>query len=175
MTYTSTPATHHATGLAGRALNAAHAHRATDPGGFTHRHDNSPQWTRWKRRARVARTIAAALQIPISRVTITDDTQRDYRARSGEVPGDLITITDRPAARRWHFIPDLATPGDGWLMIDSCPGCGAAVPRTRIATLADLGDYLNPHHPIQHPEEFHSDPAHLAGCNAIQPPPKHNT
>ena len=114
--------------LAERAVHAAHAHRAADPDGFHHRHDDPDQWNRWTRRARVARTIAAALQVGVDGVLVTDDPHRQYRTRTGPGPGDLITITDPVTGRAWRFIPDFTTPGDGWLLLDRCPGCDAEVP-----------------------------------------------
>jgi len=75
---TTTTSTGCAAGLAERALHAAHAHRAADPDGFDHRHDNPDRWNRWTRRARVARTIAAALQVTVENVLVTDDPRREY-------------------------------------------------------------------------------------------------
>lgn len=95
-----TETTINAPGLAERAVLAARAYRAADPAEFDHRNDTPQQWARWTRRARVARTIAAALQVPMGWVTVTDDPHRDYRTREGLVPGDLITITDPAATRR---------------------------------------------------------------------------
>src|SRR5256885_1893416 len=69
---------------------------------------------------------------------------RTYRTRTGPVPGDLITVTDPVTGRAWRFIPDVTAPGDGWLLLDRCPGCDAEVPVTRVATLGDLGEYLDP-------------------------------
>ena len=124
-----------AAGLAERAVRTARAYRATDPDGFHRRHDSPEEWNRWARRARVARTIAAALQVPVNAVLVTDDPHRTYHTRTGPVPGDLITVTDPLAARAWRFIPDAAIPGDGWLLLDRCPDCDAEIPATRIATL----------------------------------------
>jgi hypothetical protein len=131
-------------GLAERAVRAARAHRAADPDGFHHRHDNPEAWNRWARRARVARTVAAALQVPVDAVLVTDDPHRTYPTRTGEVPGDLITVTDLPTGHAWRFIPDHTTPGQAWLLLDHCLGCSAEVPVARVATLADLGDHLDP-------------------------------
>ncbi|MFC6091595.1 hypothetical protein [Saccharothrix lopnurensis] len=131
-------------GLAQRAVHAAHAHRAADPDGFHRRHDNPEEWNRWVRRARVARTVATALQVPTDAVLVTDDPHRTYPTRTGDVPGDLITTTDPATGHTWRFIPDHTTPGQAWLLLDTCPRCSAEVPVTRIATLADLGDHLDP-------------------------------
>ena len=163
MTETTIAATGTA-GLAARAVHAARAYRAADPAGFGRRHHDDAQWTRWTRRVRVARTIAAALQVPLGWVTVTDDPRRQYRTRGGLVPGDLITITDAATGRAWLFIPDFTTPGDGWLLIDRCPGCEATIPATRIATLADLGDHLDPEGDIWPAEESYDDSAHQPGC-----------
>lgn len=154
-------------GLAERAVRAARAHRAADPDGFGRRHDASEAWNRWARRARVARTIAAALQTTVDCVLVTDDPHRTYRTRTrtrtGEVPGDLITATDPPTGRAWRFIPDHATPGDGWLLLDSCPDCAAEIPVTRVATLADLGEHLDPDSNSRVPEHARDESRH-PGC-----------
>ncbi|MDU0295100.1 hypothetical protein, partial [Saccharothrix longispora] len=110
-------------GLAERAARAARAHRTADPDGFHRRHDNPEAWNRWARRARVARTVAAALQVPVDAVLVTDDPHRTYPTRSGDVPGDLITVTDPATGSAWRFVPDHTTPGQAWLLLASCPGC----------------------------------------------------
>ncbi|MCE7009924.1 hypothetical protein LWC34_45035 [Kibdelosporangium philippinense] len=135
----STAANTH-TGLAARAVQAAYAHRAADPDGFHNRHDN---WNQWARRARVARTIAAALQVTTDAVLVTDDPHRTYHTRTGPVPGDLITVTDPSTQQKWRFIPDDNTPGIGWQLLGHCLRCAAHIPVGRIATLADLGDHLD--------------------------------
>lgn len=134
-------------GLAERAVHAARAHRAADPDGFHRRHDTADQWNRWTRRARVARTLAAALQVPLEHVLVTDDPRRTYPTRTGPVPGDLITATDPSTGHAWRFIPDHTTPGDGWLLLEHCPDCATEAPTARMATLADLGDHLDPDTP----------------------------
>src|SRR5437764_7843437 len=159
-------------GLAERAVHSAHAYRAADPPGFYNRHDEDPgEWHRWARRARVARTIAATLQVPIDCVLVTDDPHphRAHRTRSGPVPGDLITVTDPPTARAWRFIPDLTTPGDGWLLLDRCPGCAAEVPVTRIACLVDLGEYLDPDGDLHVADEARDQALHQPGCTLALP------
>jgi hypothetical protein len=93
-TATPEPAAPVPVGLAERAVHAARAYHAADPDGFVRRHDTPDQWNRWARRARVARTVAAALQVPVNAVLVTDDPHRTYRTRTGPVPGDLITVTD---------------------------------------------------------------------------------
>ena len=149
-------------GLAERARHAAGAHRAVDPDGFHRRHDTPDEWNRWARRARVARTIAAALQVPVGAVFVIDDPHRTYRTRTGEVPGDLITVTDPSTARAWRFIPDFTTPGDGWLLLDRCPDCDAEIPATRVACLADLGAYLDGD--IWPADEARDESLHAPGC-----------
>jgi hypothetical protein len=153
-----------AAGLAERAVHAARAHRAADPDGFHRRHDDPAEWNRWARRARVVRTIAAALQVGVDSVLVTDDPRREYRARTGPVPGDLITVTDPPTGRAWRFIPDFTTPGDGWLLLDRCPGCEAEVPVTRVATLDDLGEYLDPDSDLHVADEARDESIHQPGC-----------
>lgn len=151
-------------GLAERAVHAARAHRAADPDGFHHRHDDPAQWNRWARRARVARTIAAALQVGVDRVLVADDPHRIYRTRTGPVPGDLITVTDPVTGRAWQFIPDFTAPGDGWLLLDPCPGCENEVPVTRVATLGDLGEYLDPDGALHVADEARDEGLHQPGC-----------
>jgi hypothetical protein len=160
----SPPAHRHAA-LADRAIRAAHAHRIADPAVWARRHRDPDQWAQWTRRARVARTLAAALHMPVTCVTVTDDPDRTYPKRTGDVPGDLITVTDPTTGRAWRFILDFAHPGEGWLLLENCPSCTALIPTTRIATLADLGEHLD-HHGESRPtaEESHTDPAHRPGC-----------
>ena len=162
---TATAATPAGVSLAQRAITAARAHRALDPEGFDHRHDSPTAWARWVRRARVAREISAAFQVPPGQVTVTDDPARHYSTRTGDVPGDLITVTDPDTGHTWRFLPDTTRPGQSWLMIDNCPECDAPVPVTRIATLADLGDYLDPDGELRPADECHDDPAHHSGCS----------
>jgi hypothetical protein len=169
MTETATTATTGSTGLADRAVRAAHAYRAADPDGFHRRHDRPDQWNRWTRRARVARTIAAALQVPVDSVLVTDDPHRQYRARIGAVPGDLITVTDPLTGRAWQFIPDFTTPGDGWLLLDRCPGCEVEIPATRIAGLVDLGEYLDRDGEIWPADEGRDESLHRPGWTYVQP------
>jgi hypothetical protein len=155
-----------APGLAARAVHAARAHRAADPHGYRRRHDDPDQWIRWTRRARAARAIAAALQVPVETVFVTDDPRRAYGA--GSVPGDLITVTDPPTGRAWQFIPDLTTtPHGGWLLLERCLDCGTDVPAARIACLTDLGDHLDPDTDRRLPDDARD--AHRPGC-ALAPP-----
>ncbi|XVS62047.1 hypothetical protein ACQPYE_27765 [Actinosynnema sp. CA-299493] len=151
-------------GLAERAVHVARAYRAVDPNGFDHRHDDPVRWGRWARRARVARTIAAALQIPADQVTVTDDTYREHRTRDGHVPGDLIIVADPATEQTWRFITDPAAYGNGWFLITPCPECGIDVPATPVATLADLGEHLDPDTGIHPCDRFRHDPAHLPDC-----------
>ncbi|MEV6602761.1 hypothetical protein [Kutzneria sp. NPDC051319] len=155
-------------GLADHAVRAARAHRAADPDGFHRRHHNPEAWNRWARRARVARTIATALQLPVDAVLVTDDPHRIYHTPTGPVPGDLITVTDPLAGRAWRFIPDHATPGDGWLLLDCCPDCAAEIPATRIATLADLGEHLDTDG-IEPTDEARDECLHHQGCAFAMP------
>ncbi|KAA2253300.1 hypothetical protein F0L68_33355 [Solihabitans fulvus] len=157
-----------APGLSERAVRAAHAHRTADPDGFSRRHDPD-QWNRWARRARVARTIAAALQVSVDTVLVTDDPHHQYPTRTGPVPGDLITVTDPVTGRAWRFIPDFTTPGDGWLLLDQCPDCATEVPLTRIATLSDLGDYLDPDGDAPIADEARDDSNHQPDCALVLP------
>jgi hypothetical protein len=158
-----------ATGLAARAVHAARAHRAADPDGFHRRHDDPEAWNQWARRARVTRTITAALQVPTDIVLVTDDPHRTYPTHTGPVPGDLITITDPATRRAWRFIPDHTTPGEGWLLLDRCPSCEAEVPVARIATLADLGDYLDPDTDTWVIDEARDAALHQPGCVCALP------
>ncbi|MFI9811544.1 hypothetical protein [Saccharothrix variisporea] len=161
-----------APGLAERAVHAARTHRAADPDGFHHRHDTRETWNRWARRARVARTVAAALQVPLDAVLVTDDPHRTYPTRNGEVPGDLITVTDPPTGQAWRFIPDDTTPGQAWLLLQRCPRCSAEIPVAPVATLADLGDHLDPDHDTP-PTWMNQDPAgHRPDCTAAGTEPQ---
>ena len=156
-------------GVADHAVRAARAHRAANPDGFDHRHDTPQAWHRWARRARVARTLATALNLPVDRVLVTDDPHRTYPARTGPVPGDLITVTDPGTATLWRFIPDDTTPGEAWLLLGRCPRCATEFPVARIATLADLGDHLDldtpPVWPVPDTTDHHPD----SGCTGRAP------
>jgi hypothetical protein len=154
-------------GLGGLADRAVYAYRTADPDGFHRRHDSPGQWNRWVRRARVARTVAVALQAPVDAVLVTDDPHREYRTQTGPVPGDLITVTDPLGGRAWRFIPDFTTPGDGWLLLDRCPECEAEIPATRVATLADLGEYLDGE--IWPLDEARDESLHQPGCTFALP------
>ena len=148
-------------GLATRALGAARRACDADREGFARRHQD---WHIWQARAREARTLAAALGIAVEQVTVTDDPDRTY----GPVPGDLLTVTDPATTRTWRFLPDLTCPGT-FLLLDECPDCAALVPITRIATLADLGAWLDVEDPDHDPAEglpdtFDADPAHHPDC-----------
>jgi hypothetical protein len=151
-----------ATGLTARAVSAARRARDADPDGFAYRHQD---WHTWQRRARLGRTLAAALGVPVEQVSVTDDPQRVY----GAVSGDLLIVTDPDSGHRWRFVPDLGA-DENWLLLDECPDCTATVPITRVTTLADLGAYLDTEAPDYDPtdgcpDEFHDDPAHRPGCN----------
>ncbi|MEU4767702.1 hypothetical protein AB0H12_31070 [Actinosynnema sp. NPDC023794] len=82
--------------------------------------------------------------MPVDAVLVADDPHRTYSTRTGEVPGDLITVTDLATGSAWRFVPDHTTPGQAWLLLDRCPGCSVEIPVARVATLADLGDHLDP-------------------------------
>ncbi|MGH3784224.1 MAG: hypothetical protein ACRDRO_27295 [Pseudonocardiaceae bacterium] len=152
-------------GLSARAMTATHRARDADPDGFPNRHRD---WHTWQRRARLARTLASVLGLPAEQVSVIDDPHRVY----GAVPGDLLIIsepgTDPDSDRRWRFVPELGG-AETFLFLDECPDCGATVPITRVATLADLGAYLDTDHadydPAQGcPDEFPDDPAHRPEC-----------
>lgn len=151
-------------GLTARAIVAARVQRATDHAGFDGRHVD---WSQWVRRAAIARTVAAAFDVPADHVTVAEDPDRRYGS-TGSLPGDLITVTDPDDShRRWQFIPDLTTSGQGWLLLDECPGCGGNAPLARVATLADLGDYCDPDNDdrFDHlPVECDGDPGHHPDC-----------
>ena len=73
-----------------------------------------------------------------------------------------------------RFVPDHLGTAETFLLLDECPACGATVPITRLATLADLGAYLDTddpdHDPTQGcPDEFPDDPAHRADCDFAHP------
>lgn len=163
-------------GLAGRAVRAARAHHLADPDGFLHRNNSAEQWNRWARRARVTRTIAGALQVPVDSVIVTDDPRREYHTRDGAVPGDLITVTEHLTGRLWRFIPDNTTPGTTWLLLGPCPECEAEIPVVHVAGLADLGDHLDPGGDLSPIAEAHDDSLHAPGCtfapSAMEEPPE---
>lgn len=151
--------------LIARARGAARAHRAADPYAFDHRYDRPDIWTR---RARTARDIAAALQVPLAAVSVTDDPHHAY-GFGHRVPGDRITVIDADAVLR--FIPDIgAQQGDRWVLLDECPECGAPdVPMVPVTGLADLGEWLDPDFDDQLDRVlafglFNGDPAHRNGC-----------
>lgn len=87
------------------------------------------------------------------------------------MPGDLLIITDLHTDREWRFVPDHLGMAETFLLLDECPACGATVPITRVATLADLGAYLDTDHdPTQGcPDEFPDDPAHRPDCDFARP------
>ena len=151
-------------GLADRAIAEARHLRTTDPARFAARHNDWPQWTR---RADLARTIAWTLGIRTADVMVTDDPDRHY-GLSHQQPGDLITVTDPVTAHVVRFVPDFTAQGNRWLLIDECPGCGGTVPMARVATVADLGDYLDPDNDTRFdhlPLEHFGDPAHRTDCS----------
>jgi hypothetical protein len=49
-------------------------------------------------------------------------------------------------------VPDLGAT-ETWLLLDECPDCEALVPITRVATLADLGAYLDTEDPYYDPSD----------------------
>jgi hypothetical protein len=151
-------------GLADRAIAEARHRRATGPDGLATRDDDWPQWTY---RAKAARMIAQRFGVHAFNVTVTDDPDRHY-GLSHQYPGDLITVTDPATARVLRFVPDFTAPSDRWLLIDECPECGGVVPMARVATIADLGDYLDIDNDTRFdnlPTEHHGDPAHRADCS----------
>lgn len=160
----NTTVTEPALGLADSAISLARAVRATNLGEFHRRHDTPEQWSRWARRARVARTVAAALQVSADSVAVTDDPHRQYRTRNGNVPGDLITVTDPATAAQWRLLTDFASPGESWFVLDRCPACNAEVPIVRIAGRADFGDYLDPDTELALAEEARDASLHQPHC-----------
>ena len=152
------------TGLADRAIAEARHRRATDPAVLATR---DPDWPQWTYRAKTAHMVAQRFGLHAFTVTVTDDPDRRYGLRH-QYPGDLITVTDPATARMLRFVPDFTAPSDRWLLIDECPECGGIVPMARVATIADLGDYLDPDNDtrLEHlPTEHHGDPAHDNHCS----------
>jgi hypothetical protein len=118
----------------------------------------------------LGRTLAAALGVPAEQVSVIDDPQRLHSA----VPGDLLIVADPDSEHRWRFVPDLGET-ETWLLLDECPDCAATVPITRVATLADLGTYLDTENPDYDPsdgcpEQFPTDPAHHPYCGLFTGP-----
>jgi hypothetical protein len=153
--------------LVTRAVSAARRARDADCDRFPDRHQD---WHTWEIRARRGRALAAALGVPVAQVNVIDDPQRIYAA----VPGDLLIVTDPDGAHRWRFVLDLGA-AETWLLLDECPDCAALVPITRVATLADLGAYLDTDDPDYDPsdgcpDEFHTDPAHHPDCGLATHP-----
>ncbi|WP_089926662.1 hypothetical protein [Lentzea albida] len=163
----NTPAHRSGLGLAERAVRAAQDVRAKGAGDFQQRHDTPERWNRWARRARVARTVAVALQLPVDSVTVADDPDRQYPTRGGNVPGDLITVSDPATGQEWRLLTDFTSPGESWLVLDRCPECGTEVPVVRIACLADLGDYLAPETDLVLDDEAGDPSVHGAGCALV--------
>jgi hypothetical protein len=167
---TNTTHTHDVSGdgpsaLVERARAAARSQRAADPYAFEHRYDDLNSWTR---RARIARDIAASLDIPLAAVTVTNDSKRTYGPGRG-IPGDLITVTEGTTV--WQFVPDFtAEPGDRWVLLGECPDCEEpGVPMIPVTTLADIGEWLDPdiddrYDRVMAAGFFDSDPAHHPGC-----------
>jgi hypothetical protein len=157
--------------LIARARAVARAHRTADPQAFDRRYDRPEVWTR---RARIARDIANALQVPLAAVSVTDDPHHAY-GFGDRVPGDRVTVTDGDTVLR--FIPDLgAQQGDRWVLLDECPVCGAPdTPMVPVTGLADLGEWLDPDFDDQLDRVlafrlFNGDPAHRSGCSyGIEP------
>ncbi|HJT04915.1 MAG TPA: hypothetical protein VJ757_15005 [Pseudonocardiaceae bacterium] len=153
-------------GSAARAVRAARRARNAGPDGFPERHRD---WHTWQQRARLARTLANTLGVPVEQVSVINDPNRVY----GAVPGDLLIVTDPRPDDEWRFVPDLRAT-ETFLLLDDCPACGATVPITRVATLADLGAYLDTddpdHDPVQGcPDEFSETPAHSANGDFTRP------
>jgi hypothetical protein len=152
--------------LIARARAVARAQRAADPHAFDHRYDDRPN--AWTRRARIAREIAHALQVPLSAITVTNDPYHAYGFTYPE-PGDRITVTDGDTVLR--FIPDLgAQQSDRWVLLDECPECGAPdAPMIPVTGLADLGEWFDPDFDDRLDRVlafglFNGDPAHRNGC-----------
>lgn len=102
-------------------------------------------------------------------IAVTDDPHRQPGQERFR-PGEVITVTDGRAV--WRFLPDpTMPPGERWVLLDECPGCGAPdVPMVPVATLADVGDWLDPHADDRYARAmafglFDGDPAHDPGCN----------
>jgi hypothetical protein len=79
----------------------------------------------------------------------------------------MPTIVPVPDCLAVHQPGSLAQHGRdrNTIRLDREPECDADVPVTRIATLADLGDYLDPDGEIWPADECHDDPAHHPGCS----------
>jgi hypothetical protein len=95
-------------GLVERAVHAARAYHAADPDGFVRRHGCPDQWNRWARRARVARTVVAALQVPVDRVHIPPLT-------SHPMPGRMNYLAPAPTPQEDAVTSkpsDTTTPSD---------------------------------------------------------------
>lgn len=147
-------------GLLARATAAAQRYRDMAPDVFHQRRDD---WSLWTMRAATGHAIATALGVPIDHVLIGHDPDRHHLGSKSDL---LITVTDPDTGELWRFLPEPHTAG--WLFLDACPDCDASsVPMARVATLADLGEYLDTDDSdlaAVLPPEFDGDPAHHDHC-----------
>src|SRR5205823_827416 len=91
----------------------------------------------WTRRTAATYAIAAALNIPATKVDVTDDGDR-LDPGDGS-PGDLIMVTDPATGVLRMFIRHPAE-RSRWLLLDHCIDCNGVVPVAAVATRADLSN-----------------------------------
>lgn len=146
--------------LAERAALALRRTRAADPA----INELTPDPISWGHRARLARTLSAALGVDPADIVVTEDPVRRY----GVHPGYLVTVHAHDTLYR--FIPELGVHGT-FLLLRPCWGCGNEVPVAAIASLVDLGRYLDgmPGEGALFSQYFDWDPARAPDCRHYQP------
>lgn len=84
MNQNTTPSAPPALGLTARAVNAARHARDADHDGFANRHQD---WHTWPRRARLGRTLAVTLEVPLEPPQVVSPYSRQSRSHGGLVKG----------------------------------------------------------------------------------------
>ncbi|WP_232668310.1 hypothetical protein [Pseudonocardia sp. TRM90224] len=150
--------------IADNAAKALESHR---------RHSNDVFGTDLYRRrvqAAIGRDVTAMLGVHPADVVVTTDPRRAY---AGYAWHHIVVCNPDSPARTLRFIPD---PVDLSLfhLLGECSACAGEVPVALIATLADLGRYLEQvagDHVPPHPE-FFGDAGHSLRCRfKVHPAP----
>ena len=92
--------------------------------------------------------------------------RRDWQRYEPRMASPEIVLTYTDGDEQFEFVPYHGD--DDFLVLGPCPVCGGQVPRAPIATLADLGDYLQYPNLVEPPEPFSGDPGHHTGCSFRQ-------
>jgi len=140
--------------IADRATRALDLARTADPD-HASREDNGDIR---RFRAQLARNLAATLGVDAGLVVATADPNRVYGGR----PGHLLTVTDDETVYR--FVPASVNWDNAFCLLGPCPACGADVPVSEVAQLADLGHYLVAGPSPAHLDDHRSDRNHLPTC-----------